>query len=75
MTYGKVHGMHALPGMELRDADPARASSEVIGEYFDRYERTFDLRVRRPVTVREVREGPADGCWWRPRRVTGRRGR
>lgn len=57
LTYGKVHGMHALPGMELRDADPARASSEVIGEYFDRYERTFDLRVRRPVTVREVREG------------------
>ncbi|MDT0393341.1 NAD(P)-binding domain-containing protein [Streptomyces edwardsiae] len=57
LTYGKVHGMHALPGMELRDADPARASSEVIGEYFDRYERTFGLRVRRPVDVRAVREG------------------
>ena len=57
LTYGKVHGMHALPGMELRDADPARASSEVIGEYFDRYERTFGLRVRRPVDVRTVREG------------------
>lgn len=57
LTYGKVHGMHALPGMELTDADPARASSEVISEYFDRYERTFDLRVRRPVDVRAVREG------------------
>lgn len=57
LTYGKVHGMHALPGMELRDADPARASSGVISEYFARYERVFDLRVRRPVEVRAVREG------------------
>lgn len=57
LTYGKVHGMHSLPGMELTDADPARPSAEVIGEYFDRYERAFDLRVRRPVAVRAVREG------------------
>ncbi|MER5519273.1 NAD(P)-binding domain-containing protein [Streptomyces sp. NPDC002763] len=57
LTYGKVHGMHALPGMELTGADPARPSAEVIGEYFAAYERTFDLRVRRPVNVRAVREG------------------
>ncbi|MEV6765709.1 NAD(P)-binding domain-containing protein [Streptomyces sp. NPDC051105] len=57
LTYGKVHGMHALPGMELTGADPARPSAEVIGEYFADYERTFDLRVRRPVNVRAVREG------------------
>lgn len=57
LTYGKVHGMHSLPGMELTDADPARPSAEVIGEYFDRYERAFDLRVRRPVAVRAVCEG------------------
>ncbi|MER6785159.1 NAD(P)-binding domain-containing protein [Streptomyces sp. NPDC000658] len=71
LTYGKVHGMHALPGMELTDADPARPSSEVIGEYFAAYERAFDLRVRRPVEVRAVREGPggrllvetSDGTW------------
>ncbi|GAA2528988.1 MULTISPECIES: NAD(P)-binding domain-containing protein [Streptomyces] len=71
LTYGKVHGMHALPGMELTDADPARPSSEVIAAYFDRYERTFGLRVRRPVDVRAVREGAAgrllvetsDGTW------------
>ncbi|MET7286429.1 NAD(P)-binding domain-containing protein [Streptomyces sp. NPDC005573] len=56
LTYGKVHGMHSLPGMELTDADPARPSAEVIGEYFDRYERTFGLRVRRPVDVRSVHE-------------------
>ncbi|WP_028800282.1 NAD(P)-binding domain-containing protein [Streptomyces sp. 142MFCol3.1] len=60
LTYGKVHGMHSLPGMELTDADPARPSSEVIAEYFDTYERTFDLRVRRPVDVKAVREG-SDG--------------
>lgn len=57
LTYGKVHGMHALPGMELTGADPARPSSEVIGGYFDAYERTFGLRVHRPVDVTAVREG------------------
>jgi thioredoxin reductase len=71
LTYGKVHGMHALPGMELTDADPARPSAEVIAEYFAAYERTFDLRVRRPVDVKAVREGEggrllvetSDGTW------------
>jgi cation diffusion facilitator CzcD-associated flavoprotein CzcO len=57
LTYGKVHGMHALPGMELTGADPARPSAEVVGGYFAEYERTFDLRVLRPVDVRAVREG------------------
>ncbi|MFD3540448.1 FAD-dependent oxidoreductase [Streptomyces sp. NPDC058662] len=60
LTYGKVHGMHALPGMELTGADPLRPSSEVIGEYFAAYEARFDLRVRRPVDVSAVRGG-ADG--------------
>ncbi|MFJ2815209.1 FAD-dependent oxidoreductase [Streptomyces sp. NPDC087294] len=71
LTYGRVHGMHALPGMELTGADPARPSSEVVGGYFDRYERAFDLRVHRPVEVRAVREGEggrlrvetSDGDW------------
>ncbi|MEU6403334.1 NAD(P)-binding domain-containing protein [Streptomyces sp. NPDC046985] len=71
LTYGKVHGMHALPGMELTDADPTRPSSEVVGGYFAAYESAFDLRVRRPVDVRAVREGDggrlrvetSDGVW------------
>ncbi|MFJ3221997.1 NAD(P)-binding domain-containing protein [Streptomyces sp. NPDC086783] len=71
LTYGKVHGMHSLPGLELTDADPARPSSEVIAEYFAAYERTFDLRVRRPVDVSAVRAGEggrllvetSDGTW------------
>ncbi|MEW2446875.1 NAD(P)-binding domain-containing protein [Streptomyces parvulus] len=58
LTYGKVHGMHSLPGMELTGADPARPSAEVVSAYFADYERTFDLRVRRPVDVSAVREGP-----------------
>lgn len=60
LTYGKVHGMHALPGMELTGADPLRPSSEVIGEYFAAYEERFGLRVRRPVDVTAVRDG-SDG--------------
>ncbi|MGW6706453.1 FAD-dependent oxidoreductase [Streptomyces sp. NPDC054956] len=60
LTYGKVHGMHALPGMELTGADPLRPSSEVIGEYFAAYEDRFGLRVRRPLDVTAVRAG-ADG--------------
>lgn len=61
LTYGKVHGMHALPGMELTDADDSRPSSEVIGAYFDAYEHRFDLRVHRPVEVNAVREGGEAG--------------
>ncbi|MFF8279107.1 NAD(P)-binding domain-containing protein [Streptomyces lateritius] len=57
LTYGKVHGMHALPGMELTGADERRPSSEVIGAYFTAYEERFDLRVHRPVEVSAVREG------------------
>ncbi|MFI5701167.1 NAD(P)-binding domain-containing protein [Streptomyces xanthochromogenes] len=57
LTYGKVHGMHALPGMELAGADADRPSAEVIGAYFAAYEDAFGLRVHRPVDVRAVREG------------------
>ncbi|MFD7260328.1 FAD-dependent oxidoreductase [Streptomyces sp. NPDC059874] len=71
LTYGKVHGMHALPGMELTGADAGRPSSEVIAEYFAAYEDRFDLRVRRPVDVSAVRVGDggrlrvesSDGIW------------
>lgn len=61
LTYGKVHGMHALPGMELAGADPDRSSAEVVGGYFAEYERAFGLRVLRPVDVTAVRDAPRDG--------------
>ncbi|WP_328316168.1 NAD(P)-binding domain-containing protein [Streptomyces sp. NBC_00388] len=57
LTYGKVHGMHALPGMELTGADGDRPSSEVVSEYFTAYEEAFGLQVLRPVEVAAVREG------------------
>lgn len=72
LTYDKVHGMHALPGLELTGADPRRPSSEVIGGYFDSYERTFGLRVHRPVSVLSVREGAADPSWPEPAGALGR---
>ncbi|MGI5531844.1 NAD(P)-binding domain-containing protein [Streptomyces syringium] len=74
LTYGKVHGMHALPGRELTGADDCLPSAEVIGGYFAEYEDTFDLRVHRPVEVSAVREGPRGRLWaetsegvWAPR--------
>ncbi|MBQ0985702.1 NAD(P)/FAD-dependent oxidoreductase [Streptomyces sp. F63] len=72
LTYGRVHGMYDLPGLPLVNAPEDRPSSEVIGDYFARYERTFDLRARRPVDVTSVSEGPGgrllvrtrdDGDW------------
>ncbi|WP_308800328.1 FAD-dependent oxidoreductase [Streptomyces sp. NEAU-H3] len=71
LTYGKVNGMHSLPGMELTGADPSRPSSEVVAGYFRAYEERFALPVRRPVDVRAVREGgggrlrveTSDGTW------------
>ncbi|MFC5250552.1 NAD(P)-binding domain-containing protein [Streptomyces nigrescens] len=66
LTYDKVHGMHALPGMGLTGADPRRPSSEVIGGYFDDYERTFGLRVHRPVSVTAVREEGGLPPWKKP---------
>jgi cation diffusion facilitator CzcD-associated flavoprotein CzcO len=58
LTYGKAHRVHDLPGMPLAGADPGRPSSEVVSDYFARYEDAFELRVRRPVDVAAVREGP-----------------
>ncbi|MFF3766331.1 NAD(P)-binding domain-containing protein [Streptomyces sp. NPDC001922] len=58
LTYGRVHGLHELPGLPLTGAREDLPSAEVIGAYFAGYEDTFDLRVHRPVDVRAVREGP-----------------
>jgi cation diffusion facilitator CzcD-associated flavoprotein CzcO len=56
----RVHGLYDLPGMALGTPDATRPAAEVVSEYFDRYERTFDLPVLRPVDVRAVREGDGD---------------
>ncbi|MEW2352743.1 NAD(P)-binding domain-containing protein [Spirillospora sp. NPDC029432] len=56
LTLGAAHGIHDLPGMPLEDREPSRPASEVVSEYFARYEREFGLDVRRPVDVRSVRD-------------------
>ncbi|MHA6793101.1 flavin-containing monooxygenase [Pseudonocardia bannensis] len=54
-----AHRIHDLPGLPFAPDDPARPAAEVVPEYFDAYERAFDLRVRRPVRVSAVRgDGP-----------------
>ncbi|MER5971089.1 NAD(P)-binding domain-containing protein [Streptomyces sp. NPDC002055] len=71
LTYGRVHGLHELPGLPLTGAREDLPSAEVIGDYFAVYEHAFDLRVHRPVDVRAVREGPdgrllvetTEGAW------------
>ncbi|GII01618.1 FAD-dependent oxidoreductase [Planobispora takensis] len=57
LTLGAAHRVHDLPGLPLGVADTGRPSSEVVSEYFAAYERAFGLPVRRPVEVRQVREG------------------
>lgn len=54
LLMGRVHGVHDLPGLALGEPDPERPAAEAISAYFDRYERTFELPVRRPVDVLSV---------------------
>ncbi|WP_158887734.1 NAD(P)-binding domain-containing protein [Amycolatopsis anabasis] len=51
----RVHGLHDLPGMALGTPDGDRPAADVVSEYFDRFERVYDLPVRRPVDVLAVR--------------------
>lgn len=58
LRLGTVHRIAPLPGLPF-DGGPADApASAVVGDYFARYERRHDLRVRRPVTVSAVRPLP-----------------
>ena len=54
LTLGEAHGIHDLPGLPLGTPDPAVPASQVVADYYGRYEATFDLPVRRPVRVRSV---------------------
>ncbi|MBW8483587.1 NAD(P)-binding domain-containing protein [Actinomadura parmotrematis] len=58
LTLGRAHRVHDLPGMPLGAPDPSRPASEVVAEYFGRYEREFGLDVRRPVDVTSVEDLP-----------------
>lgn len=55
LTLGAAHAVHDLPGMKLGDADPSEPASAVVGRYFARYEKEFNLPVRRPVKIFAIR--------------------
>jgi cation diffusion facilitator CzcD-associated flavoprotein CzcO len=70
LVLGKVHGIYDLPGMAFGAPDRTRPASEVVSEYFARFERVYDLPVFRPVDVRSVRSAgdrllvsSGDGTW------------
>lgn len=57
LTLGAAHAVHDLPGMKLASV-PAQLSepaSAVVSRYFERYEKTFNLPVHRPVKTLAVR--------------------
>jgi cation diffusion facilitator CzcD-associated flavoprotein CzcO len=55
-----THRIHGLPGLPFDPDDPTRPAAEVVPAYFADYERTFDLRVLRPVHVSAVRDAAPD---------------
>lgn len=54
LTLGRAHGIHDLPGLALGEPDASRPASEVVADYYGRYEREFGLPVERPVRVDRV---------------------
>lgn len=62
LTMAQTHAVHDLPGLALDAGDPGESASTAVGRYFGAYEAANDLRVLRPVSVREVRDDPASGA-------------
>ncbi|MFF2620671.1 NAD(P)-binding domain-containing protein [Oerskovia jenensis] len=62
LTMAQTHAVHDLPGLALDAGDPQESASTAVGRYFGAYEQVNDLRVLRPVSVREVRDDPATGA-------------
>jgi cation diffusion facilitator CzcD-associated flavoprotein CzcO len=61
LTLGRAHGIHDLPGLPLGEVDSSTPASELVADYFERYEREFGLPVERPVRVDTVEpEGPGE---------------
>lgn len=61
----KTHKVNDLPGMEelglgFASADPSRPARDVVREYYERYERYFELKVWRPVEVRKIHKSDDD---------------
>ncbi|WP_324193522.1 FAD-dependent oxidoreductase [Nocardia otitidiscaviarum] len=58
LTLSTVNRVHDLPGMEFAETLPADAAhaqaATAVPHYFELYEKRFDLRVHRPVSVAVV---------------------
>ncbi|MBF6242413.1 MULTISPECIES: FAD-dependent oxidoreductase [Nocardia] len=58
LTLSTVNRVHDLPGMSFTETLPPGSDSvpaaTAVPHYFELYEKRFDLRVRRPVSVRVV---------------------
>ncbi len=58
LTLSTVNGVHDLPGMSFAETLPPGSDSvpaaTAVPHYFGLYEKQFDLRVQRPVSVRVV---------------------
>lgn len=60
LRMGTVNGIHELPGSPVPPAPDSVAARDALPAYFADYERRFDLRVRRPVTVLSVTRADDD---------------
>ncbi len=60
LTLSNVNGINDLPGMEFADAVNTRntelQANIAIPKYYEKYEKTFELPVIRPIRVNEVTE-------------------
>lgn len=60
LTLSNVNGIHDLPGMGFADAVNTEATdlqaNIAVPKYYERYEKTFELPVIRPIRVDEVTE-------------------
>ena len=54
LTMADVHGIAALPGLDVPESADAEPANTVVPDYFAQYEQDFDLRVQRPVQVSAV---------------------
>lgn len=63
LTLGKAHGIADLPGMKAPETTPDTPASQVVSDYYERYEQTFGLAVRRPRKVLSVtkQDQPEEG--------------